>query len=423
MLLPLYRFATVVASPFLGLYLQKRQRRGKEHASRMGERLGLPSRNRPLGRLIWLHAASVGEAQSILPLLHRLSAARPDVHLLLTTGTVTSARFIENKLPGNAFHQFVPIDTPQAVNRFIRHWQPELAVWTESELWPNLILTARAAGCRMALINARMSRRSFDRWRRFPATIRQLLGCFDTVSAQGAEDAERLGILAGRHIENWGNLKYDAEPLPVDTDALDALRALSGSRPLWLAASTHPGEESLLADAQQRLLKEYPDALFLLIPRHPERGDSIAAALRMTGLSVAQRTLDEPILPSTQVYLADTLGELGLFYRLSGIAFIGGSLVPHGGQNPLEAARLDCALLAGPHTQNFLPIYQGLETAGALTRASTPEALSAAVSSSLGDPIKRDQAADAAADYVRQQQGALDATFHALIHLLQEPRP
>ncbi|MDP6069656.1 MAG: 3-deoxy-D-manno-octulosonic acid transferase [Alphaproteobacteria bacterium] len=363
----LYRGLTIALGPLIALYLRGRRRRGKEDPERFAERQGRASRPRPEGPLIWIHTASVGELTSALPLMRCLLEQRAELTLLVTSGTVTSARLAADRLPPRAIHQFVPADRPDWVGRFLDHWRPDLALWVESELWPNLLGQSRARGIVTVLINARMSRRSFRRWQRLPGLIGPLLGGFALCLAQDQEQAERLRALGATKVEVSGSLKQAAEPLPAEAAELQRLRAATAGRPLWLAASTHDGEEAIAARVHGDLAAAHPGLLTVIVPRHPERGDELAAALTAGGLKLAQRSTGQRIEPATEIYLADTLGELGLFYRLSEIVFVGGSLTPRGCQNLLEPARLGAAVIHGPDVENFRVAAADLAAAGAST--------------------------------------------------------
>ncbi len=363
----LYRGLTIALGPLIALYLRGRRRRGKEDPERFAERQGRASRPRPEGPLIWIHTASVGELTSALPLMRCLLEQRAELTLLVTSGTVTSARLAADRLPPRAIHQFVPADRPDWVGRFLDHWRPDLALWVESELWPNLLGQSRARGIVTVLINARMSRRSFRRWQRLPGLIGPLLGGFALCLAQDQEQAERLRALGATKVEVSGSLKQAAEPLPAEAAELQRLRAATAGRPLWLAASTHDGEEAIAARVHGDLAAAHPGLLTIIVPRHPERGDELAAALTAGGLKLAQRSTGQRIEPATEIYLADTLGELGLFYRLSEIVFVGGSLMPRGCQNLLEPARLGAAVIHGPDVENFRVAAADLAAAGAST--------------------------------------------------------
>ncbi|MCZ6861399.1 MAG: 3-deoxy-D-manno-octulosonic acid transferase, partial [Alphaproteobacteria bacterium] len=336
MIYRLYIAVTNLAGPVFRLVLAIRRARGKEDRQRIGERFGRPGHDRPEGALIWVHGASVGESLSILPLIERLIADRPDLNVVVTTGTVTSAILMSRRLPNGAFHQFVPIDRRAEVRRFLGHWRPDLALWLESELWPILLTEISARGTPIVLLNARMSRRSFARWRRWPGFARFVLTRFALCLAQSEADAERLAGLGAPSPACPGNLKFASPPLPADEQTLSRLRAEVSNRPVWLAGSTHPGEEEIIADAHKRLGERFDDLLTIIVPRHPGRGPEIARELAMGGLETALRSSGDAIALGTAIYVADTMGELGLFYRLAEVVFIGGSLVPHGGQNPIE---------------------------------------------------------------------------------------
>jgi 3-deoxy-D-manno-octulosonic-acid transferase len=422
--LRLYRAATTLAGPLVRLYLLGRLSRGKEDGARLGERFGAPSRERPRGPLIWVHAASIGEAVSMLALIDALLAERPALTVLVTTGTVSSARLLASRLPAErAFHQFVPVDRPAYVRRFLEHWQPDLALWVESELWPNLITETVAREIPLLLINGRMSQQSFERWRRWPRLVGTVIGAFDLCLAQDVVQAERLRQLGARRALCVGNLKSAAGPLPVSEPELAKLAAQTAGRPLWLAASTHDGEEEAAAEAHRALRQRWPDLLTLVVPRHPARAGAVAQLLGGRGLVVARRSLAEPISPATDIYLGDTLGELGLFYRLAAIAFIGGSLVPKGGHNPLEAALLDCAILHGPDMSNCAAIARDLATAGASIAVRDAAALGAAVATLLADPAERARRAAAGLDVAADNRAVLRAVLDRIAPWLDRLTP
>jgi 3-deoxy-D-manno-octulosonic-acid transferase len=410
----IYRGLTTIASPLIGLYLRRRRAAGKEDPLRFGERLGRPGAPRPPGPLAWIHAASVGEAVAMLPLLGRILDHRADAHALVTTGTVTSARLMGERLPPRALHQYVPVDRIDGVRRFLTHWRPDLALWTESEFWPNLIGETHRLGVPCLLVNARMSDASFVRWRRLRSLIAPLLSGFALCLAQNEREADRLRELGAPNVRAVGNLKWAAPPLPADADELARLRAATGHRTVWLAASTHAGEEAAAAEAHRALEADRPGLLTVIVPRHPERGEAIARELRAIGLTVAMRSLAEPIASDTGIYLADTLGELGLFYRLADVVFVGGSLVAHGGHNPLEPARLDCALIHGPHMFNFAAITETIAGAEAATAVSDRGALTRAVGTLLDDGDLRRGRAAAARAVADAEAGVLDTVAAAI---------
>ena len=389
-----YRAATTAIGPFADFVLRYRMKRGKEDGARLGERKGVASRARPDAPLLWIHAVSVGESLSVLPLIDRLSAKRPELQFLVTTGTITSAELMEQRLPEGAFHQFAPVDRPSYVERFLNHWRPDGAIFLESEFWPNMILETRHRNVPMALVNGRISPKSFDRWKRRPATAEQLLDAFSVRLAQDGKNAERFSELGKQPVSMLGNLKMSATPLPVDQAALDALRAEIGDRRIWLASSTHPGEEEMIAIAHERLQSQFGDLLTIIVPRHPARGADIADKLRQLGLRCARRAAGEPPRQGLDIYIGDTLGELGLFYRLCDICLVGGSLAAKGGHNPLEPARLHAAILHGPHTYNFVETYSEMRNSGGTALVRNERDLAAALVRLFTDTMTRSAMAD-----------------------------
>jgi len=418
MLLDLYRGATALGGPLIEAQLRRRVERGKEDRQRWRERLGSASLARAPGPLLWLHAASVGESRSLLPLIETLLAERASLQVLVTTGTVTSAALMGEVLPPGARHQFAPVDRPQAWRAFLDHWRPSLGLLVESELWPNLILEARARQLPLALINGRMSARSYRRWSRLPATTARLLGCFEICLAQSDADRDRLAGLGAPQAVTVANLKLAAAPLPADPGALAELSAAIAERPVWLAASSHPGEEPAILDAHRRLARRISGLLTLIAPRAPARGSPIVTACRELGLAVAQRSRRTPLATTREVYVADTLGELGLWYRLARVALIGGSLIPHGGHNPLEAARLGCPILLGPHTWNFAEMSAALVKEGAAHRIVDGTDLFLAVESVLLDRARREHMAAAAGAFAAEASTAGLETHTRLAPLL-----
>ncbi|MDP1630880.1 MAG: 3-deoxy-D-manno-octulosonic acid transferase [Caulobacter sp.] len=411
--LAVYRAATTLLSPFTPAILRHRARAGKEDAARLGERLGHASAPRPEGPLVWLHGASVGETVSLLPLVERLRLERPDTTVLVTSGTVTSADLLAQRLPEGALHQYAPLDTPAAVRRFLDNWKPDLVVFVESELWPNLLLGARARGARLALVSARMTRESAAGWTRLPSAAKQILGLFDLILPQDKRTGARLKALGGL-IDGYVNLKLAGEPLPADETALAMLWASAGERAIVTVASTHPGEDELIVAAVEAT-GEQP--LLVIAPRHPVRGPSIAASLRAAGRTVALRSAGEPLTPETDVYIADTLGELGLFFRLGDVAVIGGSFLPDiGGHNPLEAARLARPVIHGQHYANWIDVYAALDGGGLL--CDTPADLTAALTRLLTDSQARERMGAAAEQAAEQQGGVLDRLWDRLEPLL-----
>ena len=415
--LALYRGLWSALTPIAGSILRARARRGKEDASRLAERMGRASLMRPLGTLVWVHGASVGESLAALPLIAAL-LEKPGRHVLVTTGSVTSARLMAERLPPRALHQYAPIDARGAVQRFLAHWRPDLALFVESELWPNLILETHARGVPMALVNARLSARSFQGWQRARALAARLLSSFDACLAQDADIAARLAALGARGLRITGSLKADAPPLPVDEAAATAFSDALGGRPLFLAASTHPGEDAALFAVAAALRVSASNALTVIVPRHPQRGPEIENLAAARGFTVARRGTGALPAAATEIYVADTLGELGLFYRAARFAFLGGSLVPHGGQNPLEPACLGTGILAGPHTHNFDETFRVLLAAQGEGRVATAEELTAAVLRLNADPDAAALLGRAAKQAAASLGGALAKTVETAETLL-----
>jgi len=407
-----YRLLSAAVAPLMPLMLSRRLKRGKEHGARLPERRGLSRIARPQGPLIWLHGASVGELSSVLPLIERLRARGFGV--LVTSGTVTSGDLAEQRLPRGVVHQFVPLDVPRFVRQFLGHWRPDLALMVESDLWPNMIVEASARGIPMVLINARVSERSFRRWNYLRGTIVNLLQRFDLCLAGTPADAERLTALGAARVVTAGNLKLDVPAPPADDKKLDELTDAIAMRPLIAAASTHPGEESAVLDVHRRLRGNFPRLLTLIAPRHPERGPGVVELAAAAGLKAALRSRGERPDAATEIYVADTVGELGLIYRLAPVVFIGGSLVRHGGQNPIEAAKLGAAILHGPHVWNFTEIYEALDAAHGAELVTDADRLTVAFGALLNDAAARGRATGAARATVDALGGALERTLQSL---------
>jgi len=420
-----YRLLTRVATPFAPQILSHRLNRGKEHPARLAERRGETNVSRPQGPLVWVHGASVGEVTTVIPLIERIR--KQDLAVLVTSGTVTSATLAEHRMPKGAIHQFIPLDAPSFVKRFLDHWRPDLALFVESDLWPNLIISSSQRGIPMILINGRMSDRAFRHWRFLPGTIEALLKRFDLCLVRSTADAERYGELGAPRLDTTGNLKLDVPALPVDEAKLSALGAALRGRTIIAAASTHPGEEAAVIDAHRRLKQGCPGLLTMLAPRHPERGAGIIDIATAAGLSSALRSRGQLPNNGTDVYVCDTVGELGMIYRLAPIVFMGGSLIRHGGQNPVEAVKLGAAILHGPHVSNFTEIYSALDRTRGAELVPDASRLSARLNAWLRDAEERKRVVAAAQKTVEALGGALERTSAALQpYLLQlriERRP
>ena len=415
----LYNGVLCLASPVISRHMNKRLQSGKEDMARFGERLGTPSLARPEGELIWIHAASVGEAISALSLVDGLLESTPDRHVLVTTGTRTSAEIMRERLPARAFHQYVPVDKKDYVGRFLDYWRPDAGLWMESEIWPNLIRETAARQIPSMLVNARITEKSFKNWKRFGGLSRLLFGSFDGCTAQSEISAERLRILGARDVDYLGNLKFVADPLPVDLDALSVLSDATDGRQLWLAASTHPGEDEQIIEVHKILSQVMPDLLTIVVPRHPERGSEITDLALRLGYNAVRRSGGAKVTSSTDIYVADTMGELGLFYRLVDVVFIGGSLVEKGGQNPMEAARLDCAILHGPHMDNFSEVAEEFKTeSGAINVKNAPD-LAKAVATYLSNRAKREKIAKSAKNVATKGNAICAAIVAKVDHKLK----
>ncbi|MGQ4275244.1 3-deoxy-D-manno-octulosonic acid transferase [Terrihabitans sp. B22-R8] len=412
-LLSVYRgLLSIAGAPAARLLLARRRRQGKEMAERIGERRGRAGVGRPEGSLIWLHAASVGELMSILPLTQTLGDR--GVHVLVTTGTVSSARLAETRLPEGAIHQFIPVDVPSYVRRFLRHWRPDIAILTESEIWPNMLMALKRAAIPVVIANARMSNHSFQRWRRSPRAIKVLLSGVDMCLAQSDGDAERLQALGAPNVRSIGNLKFDSPPPPASAQPLARLRAAAFGRRVFLAASVHPGEFVSLIDVHTALREDVRNLLTIVAPRHPDSAGLLAAQVQAAGLRPHLRSQKAEPAFNTDVFIVDTIGELGLFYRLAELAFVGGSLVEHGGQNPIEPAKLGVPILHGPHVRNFTDIYGMLDDCGGAVRIEDGEELPTQVAELMSDPSQRESMKRAAGEVMKQHSGALERTLTAL---------
>lgn len=418
----LYRIYTALSMalvPFVARSAVKKLRRADVPTHRAHERLGHATEDRADGTLIWFHAASVGESLSVLALITRMGAALPSAHFLITSGTATSATLIAQRMPPRCMHQFAPLDAPGPLKRFLKHWRPDAAIFVESELWPQMLRRTRATGARMALVNARLSDSSVKAWQKRPKLAAYVLDVFDLILTQNdamAEAMVRMHAPAPR-VARGQNLKSLAGPLPQKEDVIFTARAALGHRPVWIAASTHAGEEQIVLEAHKTLRKSHPDLHLILIPRHPERGTDVAQLIADAGLGYARRSAGEG--PSEVVYLADTLGELGTWYALSDIVFLGGSLLPIGGHNPFEVAQAGATVLSGNHVFNFAETFSAMEAAGAARLVADASDLAARVDMLLSDPHSRSKAVKAAEGFAQAETGKLDVIAQRLIKALE----
>jgi len=417
--LALYRLTSILATPLVRTHLRRRLARGREHPTRLPERFGEPGLPRPATPVVWLHGASVGEAVSLLPLITALEQRWPANSFLLTTGTLTSAKVMAERLPPAILHQFAPVDCAPFVTRFLDFWRPSAIIIVESEIWPNILSQASRRGTPMALVNSRVSQKSLAGWQRLGPVARHIFGLFDLVLAQSQEDCARLARLGAKSPRFVGNLKQAAFPPPAEPSVLATYAEAIAGRPCWLAASTHPGEEQIVAATHRRLASGRPGFLTLLAPRHPHRGPAIAEQLRQSGFTVALRSDGGHPNPDTEIYIADTIGEMGLWYRLADIVFIAGSLIPGaGGHNPLEAAKLDCAIVCGPNVANCAAIVEPMIDLGALRQVADGDELARTLAILLDDAPARQAMIAAARDYGAGQNRVLPQLIEALAPLL-----
>ena len=407
-----YRTAVSMLEPAVLGLLYWRRHKGREDRTRLGERQGYPSCQRPKGHLMWVHGASIGETLSLLPIVERMT--QRGLSVLVTSGTKTSASLIARRLPPGAIHQFVPLDVPRYIKRFLEHWHPDLALIAESEIWPNTIMALAERDIPLVMVNGRMSDRSYQRWQKMPGIIRGLLERFALCLAQTFDDAERLARLGAPRVIVTGNIKFDAAPPPADPRVVAHLSGLIAGRPVWLAASTHPGEESAIIAVHRALANRHPHLLTIIAPRHPHRGPDVASLARQAGLRASRRS--EGIHPdrATDIYVVDTVGEMGLFYRLSPIVLMGGTLVPIGGHNPIEPAKLGAAILHGPHVHTATEIYEALDRSRGAVMVKDSATLARAVNELLSNAALTRDMARKSGEAVQALGGAVDRTMQSV---------
>jgi 3-deoxy-D-manno-octulosonic-acid transferase len=409
--LAFYAALTGLFDPFAMGVLRRRAAQGKEDPARLGERMGRAGVGRPDGGLVWLHGVSVGETTSLLPLIEALWLKRSDLSLLVTSGTTTAAEMLAKRLPPRVIHQYAPIDTPQTVGRFLNHWRPSLAIFAESELWPNLIQEAHARGVKLALLSARITEGTARNWARFPVAAHEIFSSFDLIMPQDDATAERIRHLGGAPGPKL-NLKLAGEPLPADAGELVRLQEATVGRRVILAASTHPGEDEIVVEAFRAAVHDPAEALLILAPRHPERGPDLAARFQASRRGAGEAC-------AGPIYIADTLGELGLFFRLADVVVMGGAFLPDiGGHNPLEPARIGRPILTGPHAFNTAETYADLFADAAAIEAADAPALARHLRGLLDNPAIARRMGDAALACAKRQTAALDAALDRLAPML-----
>lgn len=420
MVIGIYKTLMTLAFPILKVtYIKKRQKAKKEHPTRFNERLGNYKVPRPQGKLYWMHGASVGESVSMLPLIDKLLKEDPELSILVTTGTLTSAEIMAKRLPKRAFHQFIPFDVPAFAQKLIKHFKPDAVLWFESELWPSLLSEIKKAKIPLVLVNGRISDKSFEMWKKFKFVSKELLGYFSLCLGQSEQDKNRLILLGAPKADCVGNLKFAGMPLPVDESKLNVLKEQIGDRPVFLLSSTHNDEEERFALYLPWLKDNVNRVLTIVAPRHPNRGDDIVRMYRSRNFNVAQRSREEDITPETDIYVADTIGEMGLWYALSAISFIGGSLIPHGGQNFMEAARDKNAVLVGPNMQNFVEMMNRARFYDAVYQVGSVEDAVEEVITLFRDENLLRERQQKAYLWTQKEEAVLDGIVNALKRVLK----
>ncbi len=420
MVIGIYKVLITLAFPFLRLtYIKKRKKAKKEHPTRFNERLGNYKVPRPEGKLYWLHGASVGESVSMLPLIDKLLRENPDLSILVTTGTLTSAEIMAKRLPKRAFHQFIPFDVPAFAQKLIKHFKPDAVLWFESEFWPSLLSEVKKAKIPLILVNGRISDKSFETWKKFKFVSKEILSCFSLCLGQSEQDKNRLFLLGAPKVACVGNLKFAGMPLPVDQNKLNVLKQQIGEKKVFLLSSTHNDEEERLALYLPWLKENIQDVLTIVAPRHPNRGDDITRMYRCRHFNVAQRSREEDITPETDIYVADTIGEMGLWYALSDVSFVGGSIISHGGQNFMEAARDKNAVIVGPNMQNFAEIMNRARFDDAVCQVNSAEEVVEETITLFRDPELLAERQQKAYQWTVKEEAVLDGIVNALKKVLK----
>ncbi len=408
----LYKFLITLSWPYVAFFMYLRKKNGKEDIARFNERVGKPKMPRPKGELLWMHGASVGETISMLPLIEKYLATYPNLHIMVTSGTVTSANIMAKRLAKRAFHQYIPLDFPWCTKRFVKYWKPTAVLWFESDFWPSILTSISDNKIPMALVNGRISDKSFKGWKKWlPTLINQMLAKFDILLGQSKIDAERLIALGGKNVFFEGNLKFAAQPLSYDEKEYNKLKNQINGRKLYLLSSTHHNEEERFIPIFKKLKEEMPDLLTVIAPRHPHRGKDIEEAYKNAGFNTSRRSEGGEIAPDTDVYVADTMGELGLVYKLSPIVFIGGSLIPHGGQNFLECLHFSDAVIAGPHMHNFRLLMELTKECDAVIQKDDEAGIQEALHKLLTDDEFLATHRANAEKFINSQSDVLDGLF------------
>lgn len=413
----IYKKTMVLGTPFIKTILARRIKSGKEDPERINERKGEASLPRPSGPLIWIHVASVGEAQSIMSMVNLLLDQNKQLNILVTSVTRTSAQVLAQKLPERAFHQYAPVDHPDWIRKFLDHWEPNMALWVESELWPTMLTFLKKRHIPAALLNAHMSPNSHRNWKRAPDFARNLLSVFLVILAQSKQDAGYYSEFNSHSVVVTDNIKYAAKPLAYNEDDYAHLKAAIQNRPVWLYASSHDGEEDLAAQVHKLLSAQFPDLLTIIAPRHPDRRADALEAVQSNGLKATLRGQNKTLpSPDDQVYIVDTMGELGLLYKLSPLALIGRSFSTDGGggHNPIEAALHNSAVLHGPWVQNSTELYKEMDEAGAALEIETPDKLAPAIAELLANPDKLSELQKSGREFAQTKADVLKKVIEEL---------
>jgi len=380
----IYKLITILLYPFIPLYLRIRILNNKEDVNRINERYGIASQKKKEGKLIWFHAASIGESLSIITLIKEIQKKNSS-QILVTTGTKSSAQLIKQKLNKKITHQFIPLDNPLFIERFLSYWRPSIGIFVESEIWPNLILKSKEKKIKLIIINGRMTSKTFKRWSVFSSVSRKIFSCFDDCFTQNNDSLihyQKLGVNKACHT---GNLKFTSSPNKIDVKAKNKIKKIFEGRKIFVAASTHPGEEDIILDITKEIRSVRKEFISVIIPRHPNRKSFIKNQVLE---KVILRSQSKKIKKDTSIYIADTLGELELFYSIADFIFIGGSFVNHGGQNPIEASYYGKLIHHGKFIQNFTDVYSILKKSHITKLVKSPQELVRHIQKNYDKPKK-----------------------------------
>ena len=362
----------ILISPFIILV---RLFKNKEDKIRFKEKFCSFSKKRGTGKLVWFHGSSVGEILSVIPLVEKLEKKKSIKKILITSSTLSSSNVLSNFKLTKTIHQFFPIDSNFLTEKFLNYWNPSVAIFIESEIWPNMLMNIKKKSLPLILLNARITKKSFNKWRMIPSMSKILFNTFNICFSQNKETKKYLKSLGSKKIKFLGNLKYSESKTQKENTLNNSLKNILNYKKVWCAASTHNSEEKICAIAHKKLKKKYKNLLTIIIPRHTQRAESIASEIQDIGLKIQIRSMKNKLSNNTEIYLADTYGETKSFYNICKTVFLGGSLINHGGQNPLEPVRLGCKVVHGPYIQNFTEVYQLLKKGGLSSKFNNVEQL------------------------------------------------